>query len=166
LITCSCCRLSSADNITLQQHDADINDANAAPAATTCGGDRLYQHQAEKFLPPYFSDPGRPTIVGADATRSLVMGLAYDFVYTGDVTGASLVAPESVTHQLDMQGRVIQLVVGTQRTRRDGTKAITVTMPPGDAWGGLVAPPGPYMLFLLNGQLPSRTAQWVRLRAP
>jgi hypothetical protein len=141
-------------------------------AATTCTGPnekRTYQHQAEKFLPPYAFEPllsQRPVIRNAGVTRNVVMGANYEFVYTGDVTGASLVAPESVTHQLDMQGRVIQLVVGTQRTRRDGTKAITVTMPPGDAWGGLVAPPGPYMLFLLNGQLPSRTAQWVRLRAP
>jgi hypothetical protein len=93
------------------------------------------------------------------------MGANYEFIYTGTVTGASLVAPESVTHQLDMQGRVIQLVVSAERVRSDGRKAVTVTMPPGDAWGGLVAPPGYYMLFLLNGQLPSRTAQWVKLSA-
>jgi hypothetical protein len=93
------------------------------------------------------------------------MGLAYDFVYTGDITAASLVSPEATTHQMDMQGRVIQLVIGPQRDLGNGRKAVTVVMPPGDAWGGLVAPPGYYMLFLLNGQLPSRSAQWVRLRA-
>jgi hypothetical protein len=54
-----------------------------------------------------------------------------------------------------MNQRLIILEV----TSNEGGK-MTVKLPPP---GGLVAPPGYYMLFVMNGELPSTRAHWVRL---
>jgi hypothetical protein len=57
-----------------------------------------------------------------------------------------------------MNQRVVKLA-----TASNAAGAITVTVPPPP---GLVAPPGWWMLFLMNGDVPCREATWVRLTAP
>ncbi len=119
----------------------------------------LVQYQAERFLPPYFTDPvlnaSRPIITSLNATTGR-MGSKITVSFTGqNVTGAVLMASGSVTHQHDMHQRGIELVVSVLMPG-----VAHVTMPP---QGGLVAPPGVYMLFLMNGPVPCVRARWIRL---
>ncbi len=60
----------------------------------------LFQHAAERFLPPYwFSGVPRPTITWKSGSLQRYGGLM-DMDYTGSVDGAVLMAPASVTHQV------------------------------------------------------------------
>ncbi|KAI8468211.1 MAG: hypothetical protein J3K34DRAFT_523112 [Monoraphidium minutum] len=117
----------------------------------------LHQYTPERFRMPYdflpLSDQ-RPTINSLSA-EAIAMGAPLTLTYTGAVTHAVIAAPAAVTHQTNMNQRVIKLA-----NIANGGGSITVTMPPA---GGLVAPPGWYMLFLMNGDIPCRMATWVRL---
>jgi hypothetical protein len=72
-----------------------------------------------------------------------------------NVTKAVLVAPGNVTHANDMNQRVVE--VGLNR-RSDGT-GVDLTAPA----NANIAPPGYYMLFLLNDQGVPSVARFVRL---
>ena len=63
-------------------------------------------------------------------------------------------APSAVTHADDMNQRLVPL-----KRISTTTGGINVTSPPSAA----VAPPGYYMLFLLNDQGVPSVASWVRL---
>ncbi|KAI8465624.1 MAG: hypothetical protein J3K34DRAFT_525211 [Monoraphidium minutum] len=114
----------------------------------------VHQFQAEVFKLPYAFSPGRPAIAGAPPEVA-AMGGEITVAYEGEVTGATLMAPGAVTHQLNMQQRAIKLAVTA-----NGGGAVTLAMPPP---GGLVAQPGMYMLFLLNGDVPCTKAAWLQL---
>ncbi|MEA2330360.1 MAG: hypothetical protein QOH58_498 [Thermoleophilaceae bacterium] len=109
---------------------------------------------AEIYEPPYLHRGPRPTIASAPAS----IKLGADFgVTTPDtnLTRAALVAPGSATHAVDMNQRFIPLTL----TRRSGCVDISA---PSNA---NAAPPGYYMLFLLNDQGVPSVAKFVRLRA-
>jgi hypothetical protein len=116
------------------------------------GGANLYVDDAEIYKPPYLFQGPRPTIT-SDVT-DIQVGAAFG-VNTPDtnIRSAALVAPAAVTHGVDMNQRVIQLDV----TRRSG--CVSITAPSAN-----VAPPGPYMLFLLNDQGVPSVADFVKLQ--
>jgi hypothetical protein len=68
---------------------------------------------------------------------------------------AVLVAPGAPTHGLDMQQRHVELQV----TRDLDGQGLDVKAPP----TGGVAPPGYYMLFILNGDGVPSVAHWIKL---
>lgn len=107
----------------------------------------------EIYEPPYLhTGVPRPTITSAPAT--IKVGARFGVgTADEDVTRATLVAPGSVTHAVDMNQRVIELDL----TRRKG--CVDLAAPP----NGKVAPPGWYMLFLLNGSGAPSVAKFVRL---
>ena len=70
------------------------------------------------------------------------------------MTRAVLVAPSSVTHAVDMNQRYVPLRV---KDRDAGTLSVRM---PGDAD---IAPPGYYMLFVLDRSGTPSVARWVRL---
>jgi hypothetical protein len=59
----------------------------------------IFQHAAERFLPPYFFQSGRPVITAVPVTSALY-GATFTARYTGTVTSAVLMAPAAVTHQV------------------------------------------------------------------
>ena len=108
---------------------------------------------AEIYEPPYLFKGPRPTITSAPSN----IRVGSDFgVQTPDanVTRAVLVAPGSVTHAVDMNQRLIPLAL----TKRTG--CVDLSAPP----NANAAPPGWYMLFLLNAQGVPSVAKFVRLR--
>ncbi|GBF91509.1 glyoxal or galactose oxidase [Raphidocelis subcapitata] len=112
--------------------------------------------QAERFLMPYFFLPlsdARPTITGVSA-EAVAHGGALTLTYAGAVTHAVIAAPAAVTHQTNMNQRLIKLATTT-----NAGGSITVVAPP----NGLVAVPGWWMLFLMNGDIPCRQARWIRI---
>jgi hypothetical protein len=119
----------------------------------------LRQLQAERFLPPYFFEPfasQRPSIIDGAGTKPVTYGETTPVAFNGTADRAVLMAPAAVTHQADMNSRAIELVTAADP---DDAQNMLITLP-GSA---LVAPPGYYMLFLLNGDIPCTKAQWVRL---
>jgi hypothetical protein len=111
--------------------DADIpGTGNAFPA----------QRSHEIFHPPYLFKGARPDITGAPAT--IGYGQAFDVTTAAaaQVTAVRLIRLGSVTHAFDMN----TMAVSVDFTRGDGN--VSVEAPANSR----VAPPGHYLLFLLN----------------
>jgi galactose oxidase len=105
----------------------------------------------EIFSPPYLFSGTRPAITSAPTTVPAAGG-TFGVGVSGTVTGFSLVRLSSVTHSVNTDQRFLRLAsTGTGATR-------TVTAPADRN----VAPPGYYMLFALDGDVPS-TSRMIRL---
>jgi hypothetical protein len=77
------------------------------------------------------------------------------------ITSVVLVRPMAVTHQTDTEQRVIQMKFG----RDPDTDELIVTSPSAE-YPHSLAPPGYYMLFILNSRGIPSVASWVRLVSP
>jgi len=123
-------------------------------AAGTVPG--TFEQRIEIFTPPYLFRSPQPTI--ADAPPSIGLGQTAT-VATPDparITSARLMAPMASTHVTDTGQRSIALGM----TKRDGGVSVTV---PEDR---TIAPPGRYMLFLVDERGVPSVARWVEVPAP
>jgi hypothetical protein len=96
----------------------------------------------EVFSPPYLFKGPRPVITGALPGR-VTYGQILNKLETPDaatITSVNLIRFSSVTHAFDMGARLVPLNFSS------GGRSLTITMPASHA----AAPPGPYMLFLVN----------------
>ncbi len=109
----------------------------------------------EIYSPPYLFRGARPTIEAAPAAVGYGERLEVRASADRPIVRATLVAPGSVTHALDMNQRVLQLPL---TDNDDGTYSITGPLTSG------AAPPGDYMLFVLNDLGVPSVASWVRVR--
>jgi PKD repeat protein len=119
------------------------------------GADMPEERNAELYSPPYLSRGPRPTIT--DAPTLVGWGTTFD-VQTpdaGDIAKISLIRLGSVTHAFDMNGRLLWLPF----TR--GSGSLTITAPA----NGAHAPPGHYMLFLVNQDGVPSVARIVKVSA-
>jgi hypothetical protein len=134
--------------------DATVWLAGGNPARGT------YEQHMEIYSPPYlFNANGtaatRPTITGAPAAIAWGRSFTVSTPDAANISSVVLVRPGAPTHAFDMDQRL----VGLSFTQGSGT--LTVTAPP----NGNIAPPGYYMLFLLNsGGVPS-VAKFTKLSA-
>jgi hypothetical protein len=100
------------------------------------------EYRVEIFSPPYLFRGPRPTILAAPAT------VDHDALFTvatpnaAAIASAALIRPGAVTHSFNHSQRFVGLTI----TTRTGN-SVTLKAPP-DA---NIAPPGHYMLFLLDG---------------
>jgi galactose oxidase-like protein/glyoxal oxidase-like protein len=117
-------------------------------------GTGLSSDTLEIYSPPYLFRGARPTIASAPATLrwNTRFGVASP---DDDVIRAVLMAPAATTHATDMNQRALNLRISK---RADGL-GYDVTSPLTPA----AAPPGVYMLFLLNSRGVPSVARWVRL---
>ncbi|HLA74801.1 MAG TPA: galactose oxidase-like domain-containing protein [Gammaproteobacteria bacterium] len=106
----------------------------------------------EIFSPPYLFRGARPVITAAPAT----VAWKQSFVIStpSSVTKAVLIAPGATTHGNDMSQRLVPLAITPT------TGGITAVAPP----SANVAPPGYYMLFVLDSQGVPSVAKWIQLR--
>ncbi len=114
----------------------------------------LPNRTAQLWSPPYLFDGARPVVTFAPQE------VAYDAPFRvavggdpADVSEAWLMRPGAVTHAVDMSQQAIGLDVTRQA---DG---ITMTSP----LNATVAPPGYYMLFVLDGDGVPSVASWIRV---
>ncbi len=118
-----------------------------------------YEQRMEIYSPPYlFNGDGsaatRPTITSV-STSALVYGAGFQ-VQTPDsanITSVVLVRPGAPTHAFDMDQRLVGL------SYTAGSGVLNVTAPA----NGNIAPPGYYMLFILNSAGVPSLATFVRL---
>lgn len=127
------------------------DDRDIAPEHISMGG-----RTAQLWSPPYLFDGPRPQVAFAPGT------VGYDTSFrvavagaSSDVTQAVLMRPGAVTHAVDMSQRSISLGLTAQA---DG---LTLRSP----LNATVAPPGYYMLFLLDADGVPSVASWVKLDA-
>jgi hypothetical protein len=120
-----------------------------------------YERRVEIYSPAYlFNTDGtpavRPSITGV-TPGTVDYGAAFQ-VQTpdaADVASVVLVRPGTPTHAFDMEQRLVGL------SYTIGSGVLNVTAPP----NGNIAPPGYYMLFVLNGAGVPSVAKFVRLSA-
>jgi Domain of unknown function (DUF1929) len=120
------------------------------------------QDSAEIYEPAYLFDGNRraPRPAIRRAPASITWGKAFDVRVrpgrrTRRINRAVLVAPSATTHAVDINQRVVPL-----RTKATGRKRIRVRAPRSRD----VAPPGVYMLFVLDRTGTPSKARWVRLQ--
>jgi len=96
----------------------------------------------ELYSPPYLFQGARPRITGVTpAAVSYGQTVVVETPDGGTVTKVTFIRFGSVTHAYDMGARLVPLSFG------QATGGLSVSIPT----SGTVAPPGPYMLFLVNG---------------
>ena len=129
----------------------------------SAGGNDTTQFQYEKveiFCPPYlFNSNGlaaRPGLV--EAPRWVRYGSTYDLCRTSSdsIGKVSLIRPGATTHGFDENQRFLSLG-NTPRSATPPHLSVTFPSSPVDA------PPGDYLLFVLNAQDVPSIAKWVRL---
>ena len=145
-----------------------LPDATVASMGSNPGDRGKYLGAIEIYKPPYLFDSqdreitaDRPAIV--DASPSLVgygATLAVTYTSAAPIGSAVLVRPGSTTHAFDMEQRVVGLCgPAAQPACGPGSGTLTLTMPS----SGNIAPPGYYMLFLLDTSGVPSVARFVEL---
>ena len=108
--------------------------------------------RGELYSPPYLASGARPTIDSAPV--AVRYGVPFGVRAGGAVDHAVLIHPSAVTHADDMSQRSIRLAMTDA-----GGGALTLTSPSDPS----AAPPGYYMLFLVDAQGRPSVAHWIRL---
>jgi hypothetical protein len=98
------------------------------------------QDSAEFFAPPYLFKGARPSITSAPSVLTYGQSFTVQTPNAAQIASVSLIRFGSVTHCINMSQRFLQL------TFTAGTGSLTVTAPANSN----LAPPGNYMLFIVN----------------
>lgn len=112
------------------------------------------QRNMEIFSPAYLSMGPRPTITTAPA--NIAYGTSFD-VDTPDasrIASVVLLRPASVTHHTDAGARYIKILISSRTASR-----LTLGAPA----NGNIAPPGYYMVFIIDGNGVPSVARFVRI---
>jgi hypothetical protein len=143
-----------------------LPDATVVSMGSNPGSRGQYQPAIEIYTPPYLFDANdnpvinRPKITGITPT---VMGYNAPFSVTytsaSAIRSAVLVRPGSTTHAFDMDQRLIGLCGASPQPACTGSGTLSLTSPP----NGNIAPPGYYMLFLLDSSGVPSVAQFIQL---
>jgi hypothetical protein len=104
------------------------------------------------YSPPYLFNGPRPTITSAPST--VPYGGTFDITTPDTITRAVLMAPGATSHATDTHQRHVELAI---TPIAGGYRAATPALN--------VAPPGYYMLFLLNAAGVPSVASWVHIGA-
>lgn len=112
------------------------------------------QRFMEVYSPPYLSKGPQPTITSAPATISYGTSFVIDSPDSSDINSVVLLRPMSVTHQTDAGQRYIKMEIS-------GIIASNITaQAPAN---GNIAPPGDYMLFIVDSSGIPSVARFVRI---
>jgi len=107
----------------------------------------------ERYLPPYFFKT-RPTINSAPATIGFGANFAINTPEAAAISEVVLIRPGAVTHAFNQSQRY----VGCAIVSRAGS-SVQATAPP----NGNVAPPGYYLLFVVDADRVPSTGLWIKL---
>ena len=104
-----------------------------------------YEQRMEIYSPAYLFDSNgnaalRPTYTLASTTMNYTGSFEIQTPNAADITSVVLVRPGTPTHAFDMDQRLVEL------SFTSGSGVVTATGPP----NGNIAPPGYYLLFVLN----------------
>jgi Domain of unknown function (DUF1929)/Glyoxal oxidase N-terminus len=112
-----------------------------------------YENTGEIFSPPYLFKGARPVISQAPGTLSYGQTFTVTTPQAGSISQVALVKAAAVTHSNNFDQRYVKCTFSTN----GGT--LRVTSPPNTNY----APPGWYMLFLVNSTGVPSVASWVQV---
>lgn len=108
----------------------------------------------EVFSPPYLFRGPRPVIGNVAIEWNYGQNVAINSPQAGDIRWASIMSPGAATHSFNSTQRLVDLDVQSQS---NGIVRAKVTNEPN------LAPPGWYMLFLVNTEGVPSVAKWIHL---
>jgi hypothetical protein len=109
---------------------------------------KYYEHRLELFSPPYLFAPGRPQISSAPAGAAYGHSISVGCPVAKKIARVAVIRAGAVTHNFHMDQRYVGLEIAGSTAGK-----LTVKMPPNSK----VAPPGAYMLFVVDGDgIPSK----------
>jgi chitodextrinase len=114
------------------------------------------EYNAQIFSPPYLFKGPRPTITNSPSVVQYGSNFQVSTPDASSITSVSLIRSAAVTHSFDQSARRVSLSF----TVSNGTLSVQ-----GPA-NGADAPPGNYMLFIVNSSGVPSVASWVHLPAP
>jgi hypothetical protein len=143
-----------------------LPDATVAIIGSNPGSRSTYEPAIETYSPPYLFDANdlpvtnRPVITSVP-TSPLAYGAAFSVGYTSSsaIASAVLVRPGSSTHAIDMEQRMIGLCGASPQPACTGGGTLNLTTPA----NGNIAPPGYYMVFLLDSAGVPSVAKFIQL---
>jgi hypothetical protein len=144
-----------------------LPDATVASMGSNPGDRGQFLTAIEIYTPAYLFDANdqlitslRPSITSV-SPGPIGYGASFTVTYTSasPIASAVLMRPGSTTHAFDMEQRMIGLCGPSPQPPCTGSGSLTLTAPP----NGYTAPPGYYMLFLLDSAGVPSKAQFVEL---
>jgi hypothetical protein len=112
------------------------------------------EHRLEVFSPPYLFRGPRPVISSAPASVGYGATFSVTLAQADNNVSAVLMRPSCVTHSFNMEQRLVGLVAAG-----NAANVVTLQAPP----NANIAPPGYYLLFLVNAQGVPSTGSFVSL---
>jgi Domain of unknown function (DUF1929)/Glyoxal oxidase N-terminus len=112
------------------------------------------EHRVEIFSPPYLFRGPRPAITAAPQQVPYDTAFDVETTDTAEIGSVVLLRAGAATHSFNMDQRQVGLRINGRAPNR-----LTVTSPP----NGNIAPPGFYMLFVVNNAGVPSVAQFLRL---
>ena len=112
------------------------------------------RYELEIYSPPYLFRGPRPTIRSAPTEITYGQRFAISTPDAADLRSVALVRASSITHQINTDQRHVKLQVASIQGDQ-----LVLEAPP----NGAVAPPGYYMLFIVNARGVPSVAHWVRV---
>jgi hypothetical protein len=111
------------------------------------------KNYGEIFSPPYLFNGARPTITAAPTAVGYGQTLTITTPDAGDISSVTVIRAGSVTHQIDTDQRSVPL------TFTASAGSLSATSPANAA----VAPPGYYLLFIVNRTGVPSVAPWLKI---
>jgi hypothetical protein len=144
-----------------------LPDATVASLGSNPGPRGKYASAIEIYTPAYLFDAndqlitsGRPAITSVTpGPIGYGAGLTVTYTSSSPIASAVLMRPGSTTHAFDMEQRMVGLCGASPQPACTGSGTLTLTAPP----NGNVAPPGYYMLFLLDASGVPSKAEFLEL---
>jgi fibronectin type 3 domain-containing protein len=144
-----------------------LPDATVASLGSNPGSRGRYEPAIEIYTPPYLFDANDQPITTARPAITAVtpdpLGygtpFAVSYTSTAPISSAVLVRPGSATHASDMDQRLVGLCGPSPQPPCTGSGTLLLTSPP----NGNVAPPGWYMLFLVDAAGVPSVARFIEL---
>ena len=133
--------------------DGRVLHAGSGDAGIVTGTPAPNETNAEYYSPPYLFKGARPTITSAPSSATYKSSFLVRTPAPAGISKVSLIAIGSATHAFDSSQRFMWLDF------KPTTGGITVTAPDRQE----KAPPGWYMLFILNGNDVPSKAKFIRI---
>jgi hypothetical protein len=118
------------------------------------GGVDSRQRTYEIFSPPYLFKGPRPSIIAAPAAASYGAPFTIATADAGRIASVAITAPGAVTHNFDENNRFVPLGFSVV------PGGLQINAPPNGNW----APPGPYLLWIVDSNGVPSVARWITFR--
>lgn len=123
------------------------------------------EYRAELLQLPYAFNPNRPVITAISSNTVPYGGklkINFETFGKGFVNKVSVIPPGANTHSLNMMQRVVFLKITARNKDNERPRWVEVVMP---TKNDRVLNPGPYMLWVVDDDLPAKEARWITLKA-